>query len=727
MKQLLLLLALMMSATSATAELKLGKPFGNGMVLQRNKPVPVWGIADAKAAVSVTFGDQTIKTEADEKGQWQLELSALKANATPQTLKVVAGSTQLEVTDILVGEVWLASGQSNMRWKVNQSANGKQFIGKTDKVNSQIRLLDYYLPTNLYPKHRKFPLKKLESLTPDNYFLCDGWKPATDKKALSNFSAVAYYFARELQEKLNVPVGVIMNAVGGATNEAYISYEALNSVPEYKPLVDSWLTDPNYSNWCQGRAKYNLSEWLEAKKPGTPAHAFKPGWLFESGMRKLAPFALQGFIWYQGESNAPNPGDKETAYKGGYSAESSEAKLKLMIKDWRAQWQDENLPFYFVQLASLGNRPWARFRELQTRVWQETPNTGMAVTHDLGHSWNVHPNAKQPVGQRLAAVAMNKVYGAADQPASGPVFQSYKVDGNKIVLTFNGVDQVATVDGKAVKGFVIREKNGAFVPATATIVGDKIEVVGKGIKQPEAVRYAWVNSPMGNANLVGAKGKLYVPSFRTDSDPIGHVVKEEVVRIACVGDSITFGSTIKNRAKDSYPAQMQALLGKKYKVGNFGNPGRGIIKKSMRGKGKRAFIFMKEHQQALKFMPDIVIINLGINDVMDINKYEADFVPDYIELINAYKSLPSKPAVYIWGQLAPLFKGQKFFGDPRTPKLNVKIAEVIKKTGVGSIDMRTPFLGKGELFKDHIHPNGAGATIIMKETVKRLKEDGAIK
>jgi len=194
----------------------------------------------------------------------------------------------------------------------------------------------------------------------------------------------------------------------------------------------------------------------------------------------------------------------------------------------------------------------------------------------------------------------------------------------------------------------------------------------------------------------------------------------ETVRVACIGDSITFGHGIKDREM-TYPAQLQKLLGDKYEVRNFGNSGRSILKKSMRGKEKRAFIFMKEHQAALAFKPDIVICNLGINDLMDFDRFEADFVTDYIELLTAYQSLETKPRLIIWEPLAPLFKGHKFFEDRRIDLINRAIAKVAEEMRIESIDMERPFRRSDKLFPDKIHPNAEGAGVIARETARLLK------
>ena len=470
-----------------TPELQMGKPFGSHMVLQRDKPVPVFGWAVPGENVKVTFAGQEHTAIADTHGRWLITLERMSANTTPQDLVVVSGEREIKLEDMLVGEVWLCAGQSNMRWMLQQSKGAKQAIAGA--TNPNIRLLDF--TGVLYPKKTRYPLGELRSIGSDNYYTTDGWRRCSPETA-ATFSAVAYYFGDKLQSTLEVPVGLIHNAVGGVQMESYI------------PTANSsgWLDDPDMPAWCRERARDNLAAWLEKPAAPTPHHPFEPGFLFEAGMRPLLPMALQGFLWYQGESDA-------TASGAGSPAIDPAANKKTfvsLISSWRDAWNDPTLPFYFVQLPGL-NRDWPLFREMQLEVSQEVPHTGMAVTIDVGHPTNVHPADKRPVGERLAQLAVGN--------AGSPELDEIEFDDSKGVLQFS--DALGMSDGEDLRGFAIAGADRVFHPASATLSGNSVFVSSKRVPNPMAVRYGWANDP--DVNLTGKDG-LPVSPFRTDRWPI---------------------------------------------------------------------------------------------------------------------------------------------------------------------------------------------------------------
>ena len=507
------LLVLMFMMTSAGFALELAPVFTDHMVLQRGAKVPVWGTAKANAKIMVTFAGQSVKTRANKKGDWKVSLKPLKANSTAAILKVRSSSQTVEINDVLVGEVWFACGQSNMRWEVKQSAQGGREIPKADFP--EIRLLDYRANKAFYPNSQIFPVEKLRGLTADTYYQTKGWQSCSPQTAAS-FSAVAYYFAKDLHEELDVPIGVIHTAVGGTLTESYISREKMASVDELKSLSENWLSSKSVGTWCQGRARRNLSAWIK-QYPKEPLahHPFEPGFLFDAGIRPLISFAIKGAIWYQGESNAPT--STRESYVNGYDIESSKLKMVTMVNDWRERWGQGKFPFLYVQLPGM-NRPWPIYREMQFELRKSIKNTGMAVTYDWGHPTNVHPGDKKVVGHRLALIAQRKIY-KKDVVYSGPVYKAFKVKGSKILLRFSGVGKgdkaLATFNGdKDLKGFEIAGENGEFYPATATIKGDGIVLFSAKVKKATQARYAWMNDPKGKANF-GNKAGLPASPFRT--------------------------------------------------------------------------------------------------------------------------------------------------------------------------------------------------------------------
>lgn len=723
-----LLLCLTVLPLDALAS-SLAAPFGDHMVLQRNQPVPVWGSAEPGQPVTVRFAGQLKQTKADEQGKWRVELAPMKASSKGSPLEVSCGEQKQLLKDVLVGDVWIASGQSNMFWSLKKSLGGKEAVAAANDPGLRI----WNNVGTLHPGGKRFDVEFLKKMTVENYYASKGWQPSTSASA-APFSGVAFFFAQKLRTELKVPIGIINYSVGGSPIEAHISPAVMQNDPILKPLLHEWWNNNDYPQWCRQRAALNLTHWLADPqlKQKTPPHPFAPHYLWDAGIARYLPLPVKGIIWYQGESNATLDGAGGPPVDG----ELNKAKFKALVKSWRDAWKQPELPVYHVQLPGM-SRKWPVFREMQRQVSEELDHVGMAVSIDVGHPTNVHPNNKRPVGERLARLALAETYGQDIVP-NGPLYTRSVFRGKVATLDFKHSKGMKSSDGGAILGFEIAGNDRKFHPATARVKGRYLEVSSPKVSQPKAVRYAWANNP--KCNLVNGEG-LPASPFHTasgsttpskPSNPAAPSMKEtkkapasqkEVIRIACIGDSITYGARVENREVQCYPAQLQKLLGDEYEVRNFGNSGRGILKKSKRGKGKRAYIFMPQHAQALKFEPHIVICNLGINDLMDWGRYgKAEFVPNYRELIQAYKSLDTYPRVIIWHKLAPLFKGQKFFGDPRVDAINAAIAQVAKQENVETIDMSAPFAGKGALFPDHIHPNAEGAKIIAEKTAEFLKK-----
>ena len=464
---------------TATAEVKLATIFGDSMVLQRELPVPVWGTADAGEKVTVTFGDQTHTAEAGKDGKWQVSLKPLEASAKPQTLKA-AGSSTVEVKDVLVGEVWICSGQSNMEWRLATTLNAKEEVAASD--HPQIRLFNV-------PGHTVSPVAKDE--------LPGGAWQVCGPKTSGGFSAVGYFFGRRLQQELKVPVGLVGSNWGGTRIEPWTSPAGFHSVPELKDIsaqVDAYTADTKVS----GRS---------------------PSAIYNAMIHPLAPFAMRGAIWYQGESN-------------GNEGESYYHKTQALVNSWRKLFNPD-LAFYWVQLANFrapnenpaGGDGWARLREAQRKAL-DISHTGMAVIIDIGDAKDIHPRNKQDVGSRLAQWALHQTYDQKDLVPSGPLYKSHKVEGGAIRVSFTHVGEGLMVGAKtgleptkevrdgALARFAIAGSDKVWHWAEATIDGDDVVVKSADVPNPVAVRYAFTTNPEG-ANLYNREG-LPASPFRTD-------------------------------------------------------------------------------------------------------------------------------------------------------------------------------------------------------------------
>jgi sialate O-acetylesterase len=471
-------LLVLIAAPPARAEVKLASIFGDSMVLQQGLPVPVWGRAEAGEEVTVTFGDQSKTATADEQGRWEVKLDQLKANAEGQTLKA-AGSNTIELSDVLVGEVWICSGQSNMEWRLAQALNPQEEIAAAD--HPMIRLYDV-------PGHTVSPTPN--DTNPGNWAVCS-------PQSAANFSAVGYFFGRRLQKELNVPIGLVGSNWGGTRIEPWTSPAGFASVPE-------------------------LSKELEKVKSydeNTKVGGGDPSAIYNAMIHPLAPFAMRGAIWYQGESN----GNEGLSYYH---------KKHALVNGWRKLFNPE-LAFYWVQLADFqqptdepaGGDGWAKLREAQLKAL-DIPHTGMAVITDIGEANDIHPKNKQDVGRRLAQWALHQTYDKQDLVPSGPLYNGFKVEGDSIRIMFknigsglivgekDGLEPVRELsDGKLAR-FAIAGKDKQWHWAEATIDGDNVVVRSPEVPNPVAVRYAFSMNPEG-ANLYNKEGIPASP-FRTD-------------------------------------------------------------------------------------------------------------------------------------------------------------------------------------------------------------------
>lgn len=639
-KHILSLFLLLFLSLQSTAQLRLARLFSDHAVLQRQKPIPVWGWANPNEQVTVALANQTQQTKADKSGKWQVQFSPLEAGG-PHMLTASTPSGRLEFTDILIGDVWLCSGQSNMEWTVAQSDNFLE-----EKKNAD------------FPQIRHFKVEHEVSLQPEEDLKSGSWEIAS-AKTVGDFSAVGFFFAREIFQKTGIPIGILHSSWGGSQVESWISKEAMCGSDVLKSygekLPKNWeeadlrleknikkklLGNPDANPTLDDEKKYlqpgyDFSNWLKADPmwqwdwkgiwawrgngfmaktveiPDTmtkqittlglaeqfsfneiyvngklasagllrgtrqillPANTWKTGpnslmvkmkktidpewfglglmgsendlyvstsvekislagndWrlmpsfaephtfahssnnvgtaIYNAMIAPLVPYAIRGALWYQGESNAGR------AYEYRHS-------FPLMIEDWRKRW-GEDFPFYFVQLSSYGDAqnsnqgsPWAELREAQTLTLR-LPNTGMAVTTDIGDPHDIHPRNKQDVGKRLAANALKFVYGQ-NVLHSGPMFESVRFENDRAVLSFKYVGGGLTVKDKYgyLKGFEVAGPDRVFHYAKADIEGDRVVLRHPKGQKPASVRYAWADAPE-DANLFNAEGFPACP-FRTD-------------------------------------------------------------------------------------------------------------------------------------------------------------------------------------------------------------------
>jgi len=472
---------LLLLAAVLRADVRCALVFGDHMVLQRDRPVRIWGEAAPGEAVTVEFAGQRKSAGTTSSGQWQVQLDPLPASTEARVL-TVRGRNAVAFSDVLVGEVWLCAGQSNMEKPLGPRPGQKP----TDNYEAEVRRANE-------PRLRLFAVPWHGKPKAGVTGLC--WVPCSPETVVSTeFSAAAYYFGRELVRELGVPVGLIHSSFGGTQIEAWMPGAAFAADPELRDLVHV-----RYFAWTEG---------------------VQPTELYESMIAPLAPYTLRGFLWYQGESNLMN------ADGAIYTA-----KMRALVASWRAAWHDPDAPFYYVQIAPFDYSRWDKFPKLLTpealpRFWEAQtaalaiPHTDMVVTTDLvADTHDIHPTDKRDVGLRLAHLALAKTYGRRDLLADSPRFVSMlpQRDG-KLELRFDHTGAgLASRDGRPLNDFSVAGEDRRFVPAEAVLQGDRVIVSSPRIAKPVAVRFAW--DELANPNLVNSAG-LPAVSFRTDSWPV---------------------------------------------------------------------------------------------------------------------------------------------------------------------------------------------------------------
>ncbi|HVA51312.1 MAG TPA: sialate O-acetylesterase [Pirellulales bacterium] len=496
----LLLALLLLSSQSALAKVTLPAIIGSHMVLESGMPLTLWGWADAGEEVSIAIGDVKARAKTDANGDWLVKLPPMPASAEPQEM-TVSGTNTIKITDILVGEVWIGSGQSNMQWKVADS----------DKATEEIAAANY-------PQIRLFLVPLVPAGTPAKNVNA-AWTVCTPD-TVKSFSAVCYFFGRDLHKSLNVPVGMIASSWGGTAIQPWIPPAGYEGVAElegerkqlaslrdgYQAALKNKL--PEINAWLESAEKSVAAGQPVAEPPAMPGNPFNSNGgmtgLYNGMIHPLAPFAVRGALWYQGEANVGQGRHYHDLMKG-------------LILGWRSVWGQGDFPFLFVQLAPYryGDNAVAlpELWEAQTATLK-VPNTGMAVTTDISNIHDIHPRNKQEVGRRLALWALAKYYGKSDLVYSGPLYETMALESNRIRLKFQHADGgLISRDGKPLSWFSIAGADKKFVPAAATIDGESVVVESADVSAPLAVRFGW--DQVAEPNLANKAG-LPASPFRTD-------------------------------------------------------------------------------------------------------------------------------------------------------------------------------------------------------------------
>jgi len=493
-------LLLLAAAAPLLAEVRLPALISDHMLLQQGVPVRIWGRAEPGEAVRVEVAGQQAAAEADAAGRWSAYLKPLVSGGPHEM--TITGRNKIVIRDVLVGEVWVGSGQSNMQWTVARSDNAAQEIAQAN-----------------YPEIRLFQAKMLVADQPAED--TEGAWRVCAPDAVKDFSAVGYYFARELHQKRRVPVGLIQSAWGGTPAQSWTSRPALEAEPALKFILDDWQRI--LDNYPAARQKYeqDLETWKPAaaqakaegrtppaqpRPPQGPGHQNTPSGLFNAMIAPLTPYAIRGAIWYQGESNA----SKAHAY-------AYRRLFRTMIEDWRRAWGLGDFPFLFVQLANFQSSGWwPLLRESQVEALG-LRSTGMAVTIDIGMSKDIHPTNKQEVGRRLALWARAVAHGES-VICSGPLYRQLTAESGRLRVWFDqAVGGLDVRGGGSPRGFEIAGEDGRFVAADARLEGETVVVSSAEVKRPVAVRYAWTDDPVP-ANLMNKAG-LPASPFRTGAWP----------------------------------------------------------------------------------------------------------------------------------------------------------------------------------------------------------------
>ena len=502
----------LLTPTTLLANVSLNNLFGDHMVLQQGIQNKVWGKADPGEKISVSIAGQSHATVAEKDGSWSVQLDAIMEYGGPHTLTVEGNNTQT-FQDVLIGEVWVCSGQSNMQWNVRQANDADLAIATADL--GHIRLIS---------------VPQVGTQEPQWNFTGE-WAVCSPEN-VGDFSAVGFFFGRQLHQTLHIPVGLIDNAWGGSACEAWIDRNLLSSDDRFKPLIERWIKTESTMPEALKAYERRLDVWKQASEkakaekkspPRRPRHPeslltgnSRPGNIYCGVLAPTIGYGMKGAIWYQGESNA----SRAVQYR---------ELFPFMINSWRDEWGLGDFPFYWVQLADFKDEKpepaeseWAELREAQTMTLKKLNNTGEAVIIDLGEGKDIHPKNKIDVAKRLARLALAETYSMPEIACRSPLYQSMQHNGdNRLILTFAHVEPKASgwrpFDVREPVGFTIADSSKTFVHAQARILADgRIEVWSETVSNPVAVRYAWADNPV--CNMYSSAGLPLTP-FRTDDFP----------------------------------------------------------------------------------------------------------------------------------------------------------------------------------------------------------------
>lgn len=536
----LIFLAITLTLQAQSNDLSLANTFSDGIVLQREKLINVWGLANPNKSVTLNFGEETKSIKADAKGKWSIKIGPLKASSESRTMTIRSGKSEVKIADIIVGEVWVCGGQSNMAWTLRGSTDADIEISSANF--NEIRFLK--LPNIASPtKLDDFPIGK-----PTDWI--GKWQKAITPQ-VQNCSAVAYYFAKRLHRQLQVPVGIIENSWGGTMAQHWCNKDTLRKIPEmaediknFDEKYQEWIDDgkeagakqrfsKDLANWEKINAEAKAKGEKEPRKPNAneykdPGAGRQPAGMYNGSLLPIANTTVRGILFYQGENNSFG-----TSWKPFYRT------FPALISDWRNVFGDANMPFGIIQIAGWSNRRSMEYdmnhhcnvvREIQLDSWLNTSNTGLITTYDTNSNGSIHPSRKLPVGERSARWALSEVYKVnkfgSNEPLEwkGPVFKDAKFESGKAFVTFEeGTDRGLRLDQDVDVGFVLAGKDKKFHHAKARITQSKedkkpqVEIWCDDVKDPVAVRYAFSNLPIGG--LMNAR-ELPAYPFRSDDWPM---------------------------------------------------------------------------------------------------------------------------------------------------------------------------------------------------------------
>ncbi len=490
MRWLLLTFVLLLAFRPMHSQINFADIFTDKMVLQRDQPIRIWGIAPPRSKFSVYFQNKDQSVVADVNGKWEVVLDDEPANSNPQELILKSPEQTVTLKNILIGDVWLLLGQSNMEWPMSGEMHFEEEFKNAN--TNQLRFYNpKYVGKNIYGQaYNQIQRKKL---TTGELFYDENWE-VSDTSSFTAMSAVGYYFGKKIINEKGIPVGLINLSIGGAPLETFIALETLKESEKFSNKTEAgWLSNEHLPDWIRERGRENINGQQTGNSLSGPNHAYKPGFAFSTGIEPILKMPIKGILWYQGESNA-----QERA-----RVEEYPELQKLMIKDYRKRWHNPDLPFYWVQLSSIDttnydSQFWPEFRDGQRRLLEEMKNVGMAVSSDIGARDDVHPRNKKAVGYRLARWALNKEYGQ-DVLVSGPLPKNAIYKNGSVIVDFKFTGkELTTSEGKPLEGFSIDKK----LDLPGRIKGNKVFI--KTSKKPNFIYYNW--QPWATGNLINSEG-----------------------------------------------------------------------------------------------------------------------------------------------------------------------------------------------------------------------------